>query len=159
MNNKEIDLKLIKQVIRKVTTKKWEKYWYNTSSHTTRYQLNSRISRNSFKAVGGRKSTSDWTRLVSGHNRLGENMYKMNLRDSPDCECKEDRETAEHVIMCCKKFEKERETLMQNIETVYMKHEIRHNQRGLNLNSIIYPEFGGTAANHIRKAVLDFIRG
>ena len=158
MKNKEIDLNLIKKVIRQVTTKKWEKYWYNTSSHTARYQNIKRINRSSFKAVGGKKCTADWIRIVTGHNRLGDNMYKMNLRDSPDCECKEDRETAEHVIMNCKKYVKEREKLVNNIERIYMQHNIRQDRRGLNLNSIIYPEFGGTAAYHIRRAVLDFIR-
>ena len=101
--------------------------------------------------------TANWIRIVSGHNRLADNMYKMKLKDSPDCDCKEARETVEHVIMNCKKFYKEREHLMNRIETIYLKNDVRKDRRGLSFNNILYPEIGGTAASQIRKAVLDFI--
>ena len=157
IDNQEVDIQLIKQVVRKVTTKKWEKYWYNTSSHTTRYQLNKRVYRKSFKSIGGKKYTANWIKLVSGHNRLADNMFRMKLNESPDCECKEDRETVEHVIMNCKRFDKERDSMMNRIETIYVKNDVRKDRRGLSLNKILYPEIGGTAASQIRKAVLDFI--
>ena len=88
---------------------------------------------------------------------MADNMYKMNLKESPDCECKEDRETVEHVIMNCKRFDKERENLMNRIETIYLKNDVRKDRRGLSLNKILYPDIGGTAASQIKKAVLDFI--
>ena len=59
--------------------------------------------------------------------------------------------------MNCKRFDKERDSMMNRIETIYVKNDVRKDRRGLSLNKILYPEIGGTAASQIRKAVLDFI--
>ena len=57
----------------------------------------------------------NWIRLITGHNRLKVNMYKMRLTEHPNCDCGTGREDAEHVLLVCPKYNDRDAALLLNI--------------------------------------------
>ena len=95
---------------------------------------------------------------VGGRNKNDKIKYKHLRKKLQICLKHQVYETAEHIMMNCNKYDTERENIMEKIEQKYRKNDIKHNRRGHGMNSIIYPDFGGVAESHMRKAVLDFIK-
>ena len=96
--------------------------------------------------------------LISGQNRLGDNIYTTKLNESPDCVCGKDKENAEHVMMNCIEYDSAREKLMEKIEQIFRKNDIKQDRRGNYTDNILHPDFGGTAESQMRRVVLDFIK-
>lgn len=99
----------------------------------------------------------NWIRLITGHNRLKVNMYKMRLTEHPNCDCGTGREDAEHVLLVCPKYNEQRTRMMNKIEEGFKKNNTRFDRRQISLNTLLNPEARTAIEGLTRAAVLEFI--
>jgi len=62
-----------------------------------------------------RRNTAMLVRLRTGHCALNNYLNRMNITESPMCECRQSRETVRHYIMECPIYESCRETLRNTV--------------------------------------------
>ena len=76
----------------------------------------------------------------------------MGFSDSPMCECGEDQETIEHVLMFCNRY---------NVDRILFKHKIGNYR--WNLTTVLYPEGGDFRrvkdGNELQKHLYTFLKG
>lgn len=66
-------------------------------------------------------------------------MNKLGLAESPCCECGSARQTVEHLVMDCPMQEENRDLMICDIETSYIKHQIPVWQRTFDMKTLLAP--------------------
>ena len=84
-------------------------------------------------------------------------MYRIKLRESPNCDCGKDRQTEQHILLFCSRHVSAREIMMNNIESVYQKESVPLHQRSTTFNSLIHPQGRPTVKIQIMKEVMKFL--
>ncbi len=79
------------------------------------------------------------------------------LKTSPDCECGDDRQTVDHILLHCMRFKEERDTLIDRIEKCYQTHEVPHYLSKINTFTLLAPTFKTVVNTEITKAMAAFI--
>ena len=80
--------------------------------------------------------------LKSGHNRLNGHMFRLGFTDSPSCECGHPLQNEEHFLMHCslKLLNTDaRNTMVGNIERIYVKDNTPIAERSLDLQTLLWP--------------------
>ena len=90
--------------------KLWQDY-YNGSSKGSHYKIFRTSVWQSVPVSSNRFETSVLFRLRSGHCRLNNNLYKIGIKDSPDCALCRIPETVEHFLISCPQYSTRRSTL------------------------------------------------
>ena len=152
-----VDLQLIKKTVRKVAMKKWNRSWRNTSSSNIIYHRSPNVPTSSYTCTSGRTGTVNWVRLISGHNRLKVNMFKMKLTEHPNCDCGTGREDAEHVLLTCPKYNEQRTRMFEKIEESFKNNNTRLDRRRIDINTLLNPETRTVVEGQTRAAMLEFI--
>ncbi len=76
--------------------------------------------------------------IDSGHAHLNDGMYKMQLSESPDCECDTATQTIEHIIMNCPHTKHQRETMNNQVDYIYAMHCTPVSERKLDFNTLLW---------------------
>jgi ribonuclease HI len=94
-----------KRVIEKETYKRWEGFWNEESSTkgSVFRSIKSRITRKPwFHHLNmSRTQIANISRMRFGHHRLESHLFKINIVNSPYCECGLDHEDLDHVFFSC----------------------------------------------------------
>ena len=159
-NNKEvISDQVLFGWVRDRIRKRWEAMWARSESAWTK----SLIKQVGKKLVFPRDQNTgiSYVRALLNNAAVADNMLRMNLSETSECECGEDRETVEHVLLKCRKEVDIRNELMKQIENIWMG---KKTEGGLqfDLNVILYPfandNLSDIESREIMQHVFSFIR-
>ena len=53
--------------------------------------------------------------LRTGHCHLNQYLYRFNIIETPQCECRAERETVEHYLLNCEWYDEERDALRRRV--------------------------------------------
>ena len=148
----------IKHLIRKESKLKWQRYWDNTSRHTTLHHHRPHIPTGNYKSFSNKAAESKYIRLITGHNKTHNRMHSIKLRDSPNCDCGTDRQTEEHLLMSCPLHTTSREKMIEMIEKAYRSETRTGQPRRLTANSIMHPSGSIPLKFKITQAVMAFVQ-
>jgi len=59
-----------------------------------------------------------YCRLLLHDTMLLEDAFRTGVSETPVCECGQDRETAEHFLLCCSKYQEARDELKDTVSQV-----------------------------------------
>jgi len=59
-----------------------------------------------------------YCRLLLHDTMLLEDAYRTGVSETPVCECGQDRETAEHFLLCCSRYQEARDKLKDTVSQV-----------------------------------------
>ena len=127
--NAEISMQEIKKTNKELTLEKWKRRWENTKSHKYK-QIVPAINDQGLKQRSfllkhtSRKVSSKILRLKSGHCMLNSHKNKIDKETQPNCDQCQVRETPEHFLLHCSKFEEERRKLLQTFKNIYIEHNL-----------------------------------
>lgn len=85
------------------------------------------------------------TRMIIGHAGLNHTLHIMGKHKNGKCESCREEETIEHVIMKCKRYEKQRRELKRKIE-----------KKGLKFSSIKIMK--SASGDQVIKYILEYVR-
>ena len=116
---REVDFCTINKIIRENSIKQWQSSWIRvTSGYWTKELIPSVPTK--VKWSNNRNADISYARMLLSSTNLNHDMHRMRLAETPNCECSLDRETIEHHVLHCKKFENEREEMMDEIRRMWM---------------------------------------
>ena len=148
---------IIRQHIKSLSRRKWQRAWNITSSHTDLHHHRSKIPVGNYKSVAKKTAEKNFVILITGHNRLKTRMHKLKLTDTPNCDCTLDRQTAEHILMSCPLHTAQRNKLIDKIERIYTAESTPHHQRILTANTLMHPRGPAALRQQIAGAVMMFL--
>jgi hypothetical protein len=134
----------IKQEVKSLSRRNWQRSWNVTSSHSELHHHRPLIPSGNYKSVAKKASERNYVRLVTGHNRLRTRMHRLRLADTPNCDCAQDRQTDEHILMSCPLYNTQRIEMINRIESIYVAESTPHHLRSLTANTLMHPK--GTPA-------------
>lgn len=156
--NQTLALSTIKKQIKSHLNKKWQREWNRGETGRNVYELCPIIPSNKFISIQSRRKESKLLRIISGHSCLKDHMHKLNLSESPCCECSDERQTVQHIVMDCPLYNEERKNLQDCIESIYVEHNTPMWERVINLNSLLMPTHNNIETrNKINNALINFI--
>jgi ribonuclease HI len=139
----------------------WKKRWNDSCKAGCNLEnlLPHSVSLTQCKSLIHRKAEIKINRLRLGHHKLKDRLHRImpHAIPSPECECGNGRQTAEHVILHCNKYEKEREILIDKIERCYQSHSVPLHQRKLNIHTLLAPSFKEITNAQIQLAMAAYI--
>ena len=110
-----------------------------------------------YKSHISSQAESKLIRLLSGHNCLKEHLHRINVADTPNCNCGLDRQSTEHVLLHCPNLSKQRLDLHLEIEKIYHEKEVPTHQRISSLQNILGPNHNRIVNTAIIKATGRFL--
>ena len=132
--------------------------WYYSETARELYQYVPNVPDKPYRSIGRKSHEKKLLRLTSGHCNLRSHMHKLRLTESPVCECLLDRETPEHIMLHCSRYDSERDTLINRIEKIYISHGTPLHERTLTFYTLMNPlHKSSETRTAVSKAVLDFI--
>jgi ribonuclease HI len=154
-----ISLQTVKGKIRLYTRERWQKIWNTSDTGRNVHDHFPVIPTGRFISVCGRNPEVKYLRLITGHHRLKNHLHKLNLSETPCCDCSDERETPAHVMLHCPLYTHERATLVDHIELVYVKHETPFWERSMDINTMLFPCHQSKQTRwEITCAVMDFLK-
>ena len=87
----------------------WQREWETTKK--------GRITKDYFLKVAERLHakihlTQNFTTIVTGHGNRKAYLYRFKIIEAPNCPCRNDNQTAEHILLECAILKKDRERLI-----------------------------------------------
>ena len=77
-----------------------------------------------YSTMPSRTNVAKLVRLHTGHCGLNYYLHRFKIRSSPYCECGYGKETIEHDLMECRKYNEQRKTLRKKVRAGRIKIEI-----------------------------------
>ncbi len=78
-------------------------------------------------------------RAKTGHNKLKAHLHKLNFVDTHMCDCGEDTQNIEHVIMHCPLHTVNRNEMINTTELEYVRSNTPFHERQLNRTTLLHP--------------------
>ena len=100
-------------IIKKHVNQEWKNTWL-TSNENTRKLRNIHNRPNTvngaklYQTIRKRKHVTWAARLRTGHCLLNARLHRIGIAPDPMCECGEGKETVEHYLLMCGKYDRER---------------------------------------------------
>ena len=137
--SRPLSMSTLKNAIRKTGERKWQRRWSLSEKGRWTYSLLPTVKIGKFKSVMRRKPEVKYNRLKLGHTRLKDNMNKIMRTEfpTPNCDCGRDRETIEHYLLECPKYENQRLVMFNNIDAAYHITETSYEKRNLNTKILL----------------------
>ena len=147
-------------IIKKGSRSKWQRMWKHATTGRELYESHpTSVPTTKYISVADRTSEIRLLRLRAGHSAVKEKLYRMNLTESPICDCGQDMETAHHRIMRCPLLNRQRETLFNEVDFIFMKHQTPIWDRHITLNSLLWPtHLSRDTAQAITNVLLGFLK-
>jgi hypothetical protein len=96
-------------------------------------------------------------RLLSGHSRLADHMYRIGLSSTPNCGCGTDRQTAEHLLIDCPDLNQQRMHMFDLIERAFINNKVPLQKRKITISTILAPNHDLKTNLEIHQAFSNFI--
>ena len=146
-------------IIKRAMKTKWQRMWKQGVTGREHYEQQPKIPRAKYTSHGTRTSEVKLLRLKAGHAAVKEQLYRMKLSETPNCECEKDRETLYHLLMKCPLLARKRETMFNEIDYSFMKHNTPIWQREITFDSIVWPtHLEKETAQDITRALLRYLK-
>ena len=126
-----------KNAIKKLTVNRWQKAWNSIPQGRDFFLLCPTVSRNCYKSIGNIHGEIKLNRIKFNNTRLKQHLYNKALCDSPECDCEQDRETPEHILLHCNLYNLEREHLLDCIEHSFVKNNVPFHLRHIDFNTLV----------------------
>jgi hypothetical protein len=68
-----------------------------------------------YNAIPSRQTVATLARLRTEHCGLRQHLHRINIEDSPFCECKQGKETVEHYLLECRRYWRQRSKLRKEV--------------------------------------------
>ena len=102
-----VSLEKVVQMAKDMCNDQWQRSWdHATSGHFTK-EICPKVG-TKLMFPDDRSSAMTMARAILNNAAVADNLFRFKLVDSPDCECREARETVEHVLLSCPKYNVER---------------------------------------------------
>ena len=105
-----------------------------------------------------RWASSAKIRLLSGQNCLAEHLHRIKFKASPNCPCGSDRQDTNHIILHCPSLLDQRNSLVNDIDYLYSKHNVPPYKRSMSLIDILTPQHDMKTNTEIDHAFSKFIQ-
>jgi ribonuclease HI len=146
-------IKQTKKAISQVVDARWQRRWSRDTCKTQTFipqvkrQVKLRLPRQVEMARAG---------CISGHNRLADHMYKLKLKDSPNCPCGTDRQSPEHVVMNCPLHQTSRDQMIEKVEKAFIMNNVPLQYRTLTFRDLLVPNYDSATNSTVSAAMSDF---
>ena len=149
----------LKNIIRKTSLQKWQKYWSNSTTGNFLKDISPAVPSKRYKSIGNKISETRKLRLTSGHNKLKVHLHKLGFTPTPACECGNPEQSEDHILLHCEQFDRQRETLIDQVERLFIRHNIPLAARTINTSNLLVPDHSLPAAvrEGINLAVYQFL--
>ncbi len=96
----------------------------------------------------------------TGHKKLKAQLHKLNFVDTHMCDCGEDTQNIEHVIMHCHLHTVNRNETINTIELEYVKSSTPFHERQLHLSILLHPNHTAPQTRHkVNITIAAFLTG
>ena len=106
--------------IKAAAKEQWRKEWNenkktsNKLRHITK-QKGVKTGAKLYNTLPSRRAVATLVRLRTGHCKLNHYMHRFKIKDSPYCECGNGKETVEHYLLECRKYNEQRKKLRREV--------------------------------------------
>ena len=155
-----MSLQTVKREVRKQLSKEWQRSWDRQSEGgaNSYYCLKPKVPNERFHSVGKKRVEAKLIRVQTGHSRLRDHFNKLFPDESPNCQCGNNRQTVNHIMLDCHLLQKEREDLMDKVELCYVKHQTPIWEREVNASALLHPRHTSQQTRiEVTRAVLTFL--
>ena len=156
-DSSQLTIRDAKSIVRKALTARWQRQWNRTQKQSLMHKCYPVRCTARYKSHTSTQAESQLIRLLSGHNCLKEHMHRINLADTPNCNCGLDIQNTEHILLHCTKFSKQRLDLHLEIERIYHNQNVPTHQRISSLQNILSPNHTKPVNTAIIKATGRFL--
>jgi len=102
----------IKKAAKDHVMMKWQKRWELSDRGRFYYNYHQNVKQKCNHDFPDKSSATIINNLRSGYAKLNDYCHKINITESPNCQCGE-KETVEHFILYCEQYEEAREKLVR----------------------------------------------
>ena len=142
-----MSLNTAKGLVRKAILKRWQTALNrNMVAHDMHYHQ-PKIPTTKYTSTQRRPTEIKILRLKSEHNRLNGHMFRLGFTDSPSCACGHPLQN-EHFLMHCSLNTDARNTMVGNIERIYVKDNTPIAERSLDLQTLLWPSHSNKATRN-----------
>ena len=117
--DRSILLTLMKQEV----TEKWQKIYVNSPKSDTLQDVITEVGK-SQPSIGDRKVEAIINQLITGQVGLNYLTSKIDKNKSPNCDFCSEKETIDHYIFKCQKYDSQRQVLEREIEEILARNTI-----------------------------------
>ena len=114
--------------IKAAAKEQWWEEWHgnkktsNKLRHITK-QKGVKTGTKLYNTLPSRRAVAMIARLRTGYCKLNHYMYRFKIKDSPYCECGNGKETVEHYLLECRKYNEQRKKLRREVGPGRMRME------------------------------------
>jgi len=144
-----------KRHIRRAITERWQRRWDRNHGQTRKYIR--KVQYRSYKSVVPLKAEISRAGCITGHNKLMDHMHKLKLKPSAVCQCGQDRQTADHILMNCVTHLAARRALHDKIELIYVRNNVPTHHRIWSISNLLTPQHDSSTNNEITAATAEFL--
>ena len=101
-----------------------------------------------------------YARLLLNSTNLNDDMFKMGIAESPNCECSKSRETPDHLILDCELYKDQRNRMKDKIAKLWMDNK-KWGCLNINLEMLVGPNFSDKVTreedNNIKEVLFELL--
>ena len=127
-------------IITRAARNKWQRGWTNGTAGRELHDIHPKVPTRKYYQPGNRKDEVKLIRIRSGHASLKDQLHKLKLAETPECDCGLDRQTINHVLLHCPNLNTPREKLKNTIDYTYHQHNTPIWERTVSLQDTIWPQ-------------------
>jgi hypothetical protein len=102
----------IKKGTRKESIRKWQSQWDKTTNRAITKELFSSVER---RLAVNLNLSPKLTTIMTGHGNIRSYLHRLKIIGSPECPCKHDIQTVDHLIFQCNRLKNERVILKNSV--------------------------------------------
>ncbi len=95
------------------------------------------VKRSTFKSMHNRTAERKINRLRLGHTNLKADLTQKTIIDNPMCKCELAHETPLHLLLHCKLYDTQRESLINSIELMYVQKQVPYYLRTIDFDTLV----------------------
>ncbi len=134
--------------IKEAICSKWQRAWNKSSSGHSQFQHIPTVPKGKYKSTLSKDHEARLIRAKTGHNKLKAHLHKLNFVDTHACDCGEDMQNIEHVIMHCPFHIVKRNEMIDTIELEYVRSNTPFHKRHLHLTTLLHPNHTAPQTRH-----------
>ena len=147
-----------RQHVKRYVTQIWQRQCNRLGQQRLLHRCYPTVKYSRLRSGLSRRASSAKIRLLSGHNCLAEHLHRIKFKASPNCPCGSDRQDTNHVILHCPSLLDQRNSLVNDIDFVYFKHNVPPSKRSMSLLDILAPQHDMKTNIEIDRAFSKFIQ-
>ncbi len=126
-----------KSAVKQMTLTKWQRGWHKSGKGRHLYSLLPSVKRYSFKSMHNRTAERKINRLRLGHTNLKADLTHKTIIDNPMCKCELAHETPLHLLLYCKLYESQRESLINSMKFMYVQQQVPYYLSTIDFDTLV----------------------